>query len=215
MGPGFVVSWMDQVKSQRPIVVGPVVTQTQAQAQVQDRAQAQAHLANLTEKSHLEAIITSNPNGWNERMVCVQGTSGSGKTSREPGATVEGPMVVPKARMRAKFHSCPVAEFLATILVASHSDWEVERRIGDDLRNALDSNSPGQLKGMDKGSHPSVPSPENTSVNGNPLYPHQWKVSNQFSPLNNLGREGDPWSEEVEEVFTEVPSISDKEGCDS
>ena len=30
-----------------------------------------------------------------------------------------------------------------------------------------------------------------------------------------LGREGDPWSEEVEEVFTEVPSISVNEGCDS
>ena len=40
-------------------------------------------------------------------------------------------------------------------------------------------------------------------------------VSNQFSPLNHLGREGDPWFEEVEEVFSEVQSLSDIEGCDS
>ena len=33
--------------------------------------------------------------------------------------------------------------------------------------------------------------------------------------MNFLGREGDPWSEEVEDVFTELLSISDKEGCDS
>ena len=35
------------------------------------------------------------------------------------------------------------------------------------------------------------------------------------SPLNNLGKEGDLWFKEVEEVFTEVPSVSEKEGCDS
>ena len=40
-------------------------------------------------------------------------------------------------------------------------------------------------------------------------------VSNQFSPLNHLGREGYPWFEEVEEVFSEVQSLSDIEGCDS
>ena len=40
-------------------------------------------------------------------------------------------------------------------------------------------------------------------------------VSNQFSPLNHLGREGYPWFEEVEEVFREVQSLSDIEGCDS
>ena len=39
--------------------------------------------------------------------------------------------------------------------------------------------------------------------------------SGQFSPLNLVGREGDPWSEEVEDVFTELLSISDKEECDS
>ena len=33
--------------------------------------------------------------------------------------------------------------------------------------------------------------------------------------MNNLGREGDPWFEEVEDVFTKVQSVSDKEGCDS
>lgn len=87
--------------------------------------------------------------------------------------------------------------------------------IGDDPRNKVGSISPGQLEGTDKGSHPAVMSPKNTSISGNPIHCHQWKVSNQFSPLGNLGREGDPWSEEVEEVFTEVPSISDKEGCDS
>ena len=37
----------------------------------------------------------------------------------------------------------------------------------------------------------------------------------QFSPLNFVGREGDPWLEEVEDVFTELLSISDKERCDS
>ena len=37
----------------------------------------------------------------------------------------------------------------------------------------------------------------------------------QFSPLNFVGREGDPSSEEVEDVFTELLSISDREGCDS
>ena len=30
-----------------------------------------------------------------------------------------------------------------------------------------------------------------------------------------MGREGDPWFEEVEEVFSEVQSLSDIEGCDS
>ena len=33
--------------------------------------------------------------------------------------------------------------------------------------------------------------------------------------MNFIGREGDPWSEEVEDVFTELLSISDKEECDS
>ena len=33
--------------------------------------------------------------------------------------------------------------------------------------------------------------------------------------MNFVGREGDPWSEEVEDVFTELLSISDKEECDS
>ena len=33
--------------------------------------------------------------------------------------------------------------------------------------------------------------------------------------MNLVGREGDPWSEEVEDVFTELLSISDKEECDS
>ena len=60
-----------------------------------------------------------------------------------------------------------------------------------------------------------VLSSENTLVSGDPFHHHQWEVSNQFSPLNNLGREGDPMFEEVEEVVTEVPSVSEKEGCDS
>ena len=58
-----VVSWMDQVKSQWPMVVGPVVSQTQAQAQ------AQAHLAFSIVKTHLEAVYTSDPNGLNESLV--------------------------------------------------------------------------------------------------------------------------------------------------
>ena len=57
--------------------------------------------------------------------------------------------------------------------------------------------------------------PDTISVSGNPLYRYQWMVSNQFSPLNHLGREGYPWFEEVEEVFSEVQSLSDIEGCDS
>lgn len=68
---------------------------------------------------------------------------------------------------------------------------------------------------MDKGSHLAVPSSENTSVSSNLFLHPQWKVLNQVSPLNILGREGDPWSEEVEEVFMEVPSLSVNEGCDS
>ena len=45
----------------------------------------------------------------------------------------------------------------------------------------------------------------------------RWTLNSfgQFSPLNFGGREGDPWSEEVEDVFTELLSISDREGCDS
>ena len=41
------------------------------------------------------------------------------------------------------------------------------------------------------------------------------QLSSRFSPLNFVGREGDPWSEEVEDVFTEILSLSDKEECDS
>lgn len=47
------------------------------------------------------------------------------------------------------------------------------------------------------------------------LHCYQWKASNCFSPLTNLVREGDPWFEEEEEVFTEDPRVSDKEGCAS
>ena len=44
----------------------------------------------------------------------------------------------------------------------------------------------------------------------------RWTISfGQFSPLNFVGREGDSWSEEVEDVFMELSSISDKEECDS
>ena len=68
---------------------------------------------------------------------------------------------------------------------------------------------------MDKGSHPAMLSLENTLLSDDPLHRHQWEVLNQFYPLNSLGRKGDPWLKEVEEVFTEVPCISDKEGCDS
>ena len=51
-----VVSWMDQVKPQKPIVVGLVVNQTQAQDQAQ--TQALVHLANPLEKIHSEAVLT-------------------------------------------------------------------------------------------------------------------------------------------------------------
>ena len=52
-------------------------------------------------------------------------------------------MVVLATPMRAKLHSCSVAELSALISVASHLDREVERQIGDDPRNTVDSNSPG------------------------------------------------------------------------
>ena len=120
-------------------------------------------------------------------------------------------MVVPMAPIRAKL---PVVELLAPMLVASLPDWEVERQIGDDPRNNVDSYNPEQPDVMDKGSHQAMLSLEDKSVGGNPLQRHQWEISNQFSSLNNLGREGDPWSEEVEEVLTAVPCVSDKEGCD-
>ena len=132
---------MDQVKPQKPIVVGLVVNQTQAQDQAQ--TQAPVHLANPLEKIHSEAVINSDTNRLNKRMFYAQSTSGSGKTSRELGAVAEASMVVPTAPMRAKLHSCSVAELPALISVASHLDREVERQIGDDSRNTMDSNSPG------------------------------------------------------------------------
>ena len=113
-----VILWMDQVKPQKPIVVGPVVNQTQAQ----DQAQALAHLANPLEKTHSEAVINSNTNGLNERMFYVQGTNGLGETSRESRAVVEFPMVLPTTLMRAKLHSCPIAELPVPISMASHPD---------------------------------------------------------------------------------------------
>ena len=166
---------MDQVKPQKPIVVGLVVNQTQAQDQAQ--TQAPVHLANPLEKIHSEAVINSDTNGLNERMFCVQGTNGSSETSKELGAAEEAPMVVLATPMRAKLHSCSVAELSALISVASHLDREVERQIGDDPRNTVDSNSPGQLEVMDKGLHSAVLSSENTSVSGDPFHRHQWEVS--------------------------------------
>ena len=79
----------------------------------------------------------------------------------------------------------------------------------------MDLTSPGQLEGIEIGLHLVVLLPDTISVSGNPLYRQQWMVSNQFSPLNHLSREGDPWFEEVEEVFSEVQSLSDIEGYDS
>ena len=123
--------------------MGLVVNQTQAQAQDQAQAQASAHLANPLEKIHLEAVINSDTNRLNERIFYVQGTSGSGETSRESGAATESPMVVPTAPMRAKLHSCPVVELPTPISMASHLDRKVERQSGDDSRNTVDLNSPG------------------------------------------------------------------------
>ena len=89
------------------------------------------------------------------------------------------------------------------------------RQIREDPRHKVDLTSPGQLEGIEIGLHLVVLLPDPISVSGNPLYRQQWMVSNQFSPLNHLSREGDPWFEEVEEVFSEVQSLSDIEGCDS
>ena len=76
---------------------------------------------------------------------------------------------------------------------ASQLVQEVGRQIEADPMNTVDLYSLGQLDGMEKGSHPAVPSPDIASVCGSPLNRHQWQVANQFSPLNNVGREGDPW----------------------
>ena len=76
---------------------------------------------------------------------------------------------------------------------ASQLVQEVGRQIEADPMNTVDLYSLGQLNGMEKGSHPAVPSPDIASVCGSPLNRHQWQVANQFSPLNNVGREGDPW----------------------
>ena len=76
---------------------------------------------------------------------------------------------------------------------ASQLVQEVGRQIEADPMNTVDLYSLGQLDGMEKGSRPAMPSPDIASVCGSPLNRHQWQVANQFSPLNNVGREGDPW----------------------
>ena len=116
-----VVSWMGQVKPQKPIVVGHVVIQTQA------HDQASAHLANPIENTHLEAVIYSDTNGLNERKFYIQGTGGLGENSSALKVAAESPTVVPVALIRAKLHSCPVAELPAPISVASHPNREFER----------------------------------------------------------------------------------------
>ena len=90
-----------------------------------------------------------------------------GTTARPPGAAAEAPMA-----------PMVVSEAPTPTSVASHPDWEVERQYGDDPRNMLDSNSPGQIEGMDKGSLLAKPSSENTSVSSNPFHRPQWKVIN-------------------------------------
>nr|POE62222.1 hypothetical protein CFP56_39548 [Quercus suber] len=150
--------------------------------------------ASVVSKPGFSGLVVTYRRKRDETQTPTAGDLRVGTTARPPGAAAEAPMAVTEAPMRAILHSCPVAELLAPISVASRPDWVVERQFGDVPRNKLDSNSPGKLEGMDIGSHLAVPSPE------------KWKVSKQFSPLNILGREG------VEEVFTEVPSISDTEG---
>ena len=109
----------------------------------------------------------------NERKFYVQRTGGSGENSSALEALAESSTVVPVALIRAKLHSCPVTELPAPISMASHPDREFERQIGDDSRNTVDSNTPGQLEVMDKGSHPVVMSSGNTSVSGDPFHRHQ------------------------------------------
>ena len=101
----------------------------------------------------------------------------------------------PRAAVEAPMVPMVVLEAPNPISVASHPDRMVERQFGDEPRNMLDSNSPRQIERMDKDSHLAVPSSKNTSVSSN-LFLH-------------------PISEEVEEVFMEVLSLTVNEGCDS
>ena len=52
---------------------------------------------------------------------------------------------------------------------------------------------------------------EFVGLRSNPAQGPQWEDLNRFSLLSNLGREGNPWSEEeVEDVFTEShPKVND------
>ena len=125
----------------------------------------------------------------------------------------EALMVAPEARTmvfedprRAESLSCPIPEVLAPISVASHSDRVAVRQIGEDRWHKVDLTSPGQLEGMEIGPHSVVLSLDTISGSSNPLHRQQWMVSNQFFPLNHLGREGDLWFKMVEEVFSEVQS---------
>ena len=80
------VPWVDRVKLQRQVAVGPVVS----------KPQAQAHVAN---KTHLVAD-TCVTNGLKVLVGCGQGTSGSGDSSTEPGVAAMTPTVGLEAPMR-------------------------------------------------------------------------------------------------------------------
>ena len=114
------VPWVDQVKLQRQVAVGPVVSKPQAQAQAQAQALVQAHVAN---KTHLEAD-TCVTNGLKVLVGCGQGTSGSGNSLTELGVAAVAPTVGLEAPMREIPLPSPIPVVRAPISAASQSDRE-------------------------------------------------------------------------------------------
>ena len=85
----------------------------------------------------------------------------------------EAPTVGSEAPIGVKLLSSPVLVVRDPTSVITQSDREVERQIGADPMNTMDFHSIGQLDGMERGSHPMVPSLVNASVCGSPLHSHQ------------------------------------------
>ena len=109
------VSWVDQVKVQRPVVVGPVVTKSQAQAPL---------AFPIKNKTHLEVELTCDPNGLYDLMVCGQDMSGSSESSTEPEVATVAPMEGSEAPMRTIPSSSPIPVVCTPISVAPQSDRE-------------------------------------------------------------------------------------------
>ena len=111
VGGNHGVSWVDQVKLQWPVAIGPVVTKSQAQAPLAFL------ILKKKKKPHLEAELTCVPNGLNDLMVYGQHMNRLGESSREPGVALVAPMVGSKVPMRAKPLSSPIPMFLFHLLI--------------------------------------------------------------------------------------------------